>query len=629
MLSLRDVTAIPEYGLAPQGPDPAIAADREVHRALILSGSQWMGSDISQALIVSDAGELQAVDRLLGALAVGRAAALVLADFPGGDAVTWIRDAATRHRFPLLTSTRPLSAWRSGLARRVADLAADRARRHAATLGDLIAQLDTADPVGGVTRALAQALRAEVVLRGPEGIVTATPPTAPLTLASVMQRPDRPLQTTPTGLFAGTVPVGADHVLIVATDEPLGRADRNLTGHAATTLAFALAPHHREADTASVTTAVRGIRLSAFQLLMTGNATHAQRVLAGIAPGLLDVETTRVFIVDCARADREAVMADVERRLDRNALAVRCPAFHQHIIIVAPQHPEHDSEGELRSLRQTFGSSGVTVGGSPVHPLAGIGQAYGEAADALARAAHHPERTVISATRTPTLVDVLPAVPAHTWAEAFLRPILATSRSGSQILESTALAVEFRTSAAARVIGVHRNTVARRVNQVCAAVGLDPERTLDRIVLSLAIQIVSSLPQPPAPPAPHSPEADVSLHDVLTHQQVRIWADQMLRPLADDRRDLVRTLRTWVLAEFNADAAAAHLGIATKTVRSHIRAAEPLLRRDLITGLPQDRDEEDDDQRLSGLRPLTIALYATTAPGAPYPALTPRPRGGS
>lgn len=609
MFSLRDLSAIPEFGIG-----PGAGADREVHCALILSGNHWIGADIEKAVIVSNVANLRMIDRLLGTLRAGHAAGLVVADAPHEASIADIRAAAARHRFPLLTSTRSLAAWKSDLARAVLDLSVFHARRHAARLGGLLEQLKPSpDTVANIGALLARELDAEVVVRGADGILAAAPPAAPFSLASVSQHPDRPHQTTPAGLFARTVPLGADEFLIVATKDPQTRADREVVAHAATALSFALAPRPRPSEE-PFAAAVRGIRLSAFQLLMTGNATHAQRVMAGVAPGLLDSESARVFIVDCARADRDTVMAEVERTLDSHALAVRCPAYHEHIIVVVPQHPGHDAESELRGLREAFGAADVAVGGSLVHPLEAVGSAYGEAADALARAAHHPERTVITSSRTPGLVDILPAAPARAWADRFLHPILSLPKEGRQILEATAMALEFRTSAAARIIGVHRNTVARRVSQVCAGVGINPERTLDRITLSLAIHIVNTHPQ-----GRHD-HADVSLHHLLTHPQTRAWADKTLRPLADDRRDLIRTLRAWVLSEFHADATAARLGIATKTVRSHIRAAEPLLERDLITGLPQDAGEEG-EQRLSGIRPLTVALYATTPPGGAHPAL--------
>ncbi|GAA4986393.1 hypothetical protein GCM10023205_66230 [Yinghuangia aomiensis] len=607
MFSLRDLSAIAEFGIG-----AGVVADREVHCAVILSGSQWIGPSVENALVVSDLPSLGIPDRLLSTLAAGHAAGLVIAGAPDEAALADIREAAARHRFPLLTSTRPLSAWKAGLAQSVLDLSVARTRRHVARLNGLLSRLrPSPDAVDAISGLLADEFDAEVVVRGGTGILAAVPPAAPLTLASVIQRPDRPHQTTAAGLFARTVPISADQVLIVATKEPQGRAEADLITHAATALSSVLAPRPGASDE-NIAAAVRGIRLSAFQLLMTGHALHARRVMAGLAPGLLDSESARVYIVDCARADRDTVMAEVERSLDGHALAVRCPAYHEHIIVVAPQHPDSDAEQHLRRLREEFSAANVAIGGSLVHPLGGVGNAYGEAADAIARASHHPERTVIISARTPTLVDAFPAGSAYAWASTFLQPVLSLPREGRQILETTAMALEFQTSAAARIIGVHRNTVARRMAQVCAAVGVDPDRTLDRITLSLAIQIVTTYPHDTTTAGP-----PVSLHELLTHAQVRAWAEKALRPLADDRRNLVHTLRAWVLAEFNAEAAALHLGVATKTVRAHIRAAESLLERDLVTSLPREA-EDAGEQRLSGIRPLTIALYATTRPGSVY-----------
>ncbi|MEU5061284.1 MULTISPECIES: hypothetical protein [unclassified Streptomyces] len=52
-----------------------------------------------------------------------------------------------------------------------------------------------------------------------------------------------------------------------------------------------------------------------------------------------------------------------------------------------------------------------------------------------------------------------------------------------------------------------------------------------------------------------------SLHEVLSGQEVSAWAAKFLRPLAADPKDLLHTLRTWVLAEFDPDAAGAQLHV--------------------------------------------------------------------
>ncbi|WP_308343741.1 helix-turn-helix domain-containing protein [Streptomyces sp. MK37H] len=48
-------------------------------------------------------------------------------------------------------------------------------------------------------------------------------------------------------------------------------------------------------------------------------------------------------------------------------------------------------------------------------------------------------------------------------------------------------------------------------------------------------------------------------------------------------RDLHRTLRAWIDANTDAQRTARHLGLSRNTVRAHLRAAEHLLSRDLLT----------------------------------------------
>ena len=100
-----------------------------------------------------------------------------------------------------------------------------------------------------------------------------------------------------------------------------------------------------------------------------------------------------------------------------------------------------------------------------------------------------PPRVTATALRRTHQNAGLPADAARAWAARVLDPVLSMPRGGRQLLETAALAVEFEVSVAADVSGVHRNTVARRVRQVFDAVGLDHDRVLDRVVLSLAAQI--------------------------------------------------------------------------------------------------------------------------------------------
>jgi hypothetical protein len=611
MLTVRDLPAFPELGIT-----ACLAGDdREVQSAQVLSDTDWIRSTIGHALIVTHSRYLEDAERILYTLSAGGAAALVVSGTAPDTLAPALRETAAQHRLPLLTTSHSLSDWKSTLTHRVAELSVTAARRHAARLGALLDHLahPQADTVTGVAEYLSAELPGSVVVRDTSGVRAAAPPAAPVTQAAALEHPDQPQQMLD-GLHVSSVPLGAQGALVVGTPAPLGQAEAELTTCAAKVLSVAMPG--RRSDDLVVSDAVRQIRLSAFQLLMTGHAVDAQRVTASIMPGLLDPTHAQVYVTDCGRAGRALVMAQADRLFAGQALSVACPAFDNHIISVVPLVKEQEHEHTVRHLLEVFRTAGVHIGGSQPHELKQVGDAYDEALAALTRASHYPERIVIASPRPPGLADVLPVGPARSWATALLQPILTTARIRQ--LELTAMALEFRTTAASKVLGMHRNTLARRVAQTCEAVGLDPELTMHRIALSLAIQVVRMHGTQNA--AESGPPA--SLHDILVSQEVRSWADKTLRPLATDRRDLVRTLRAWVTCEFHVEQAAARVGIAPKTVRAHIQAAEHLLERDFITGIPQDLMEDHGEHRLSGIRPLTCAMYATTPPGEPYPALT-------
>ncbi|MGW4567592.1 helix-turn-helix domain-containing protein, partial [Streptomyces sp. NPDC004561] len=65
---------------------------------------------------------------------------------------------------------------------------------------------------------------------------------------------------------------------------------------------------------------------------------------------------------------------------------------------------------------------------------------------------------------------------------------------------------------------------------------------------------------------------------------LRSWADGLLGRLDGDGRDLRGTLRAWLAADANAEHTAEARGVHAQTVREHVRAAEPVLERRLLTG---------------------------------------------
>jgi hypothetical protein len=655
VLTLHDLVALPDFALTLVSG----AGHAEVAQVLVPvdPDAEWSGVVAARALVVAEPGRIGRPERLVRALAAGGAAGLVLAGTGAGvgagagagagvgaevgtgavagagvgvaaepvsaaadPAVRQLAAAAAAAGVPLLTGAHPLSAWRE-LAPRVSALTADAARRGQARLAGLLDRLpvpgaDERATVRGLAGYLSDALDAQVLVHADGEVLAAAPPAAEAALTPLLGTPPGPRQPLAGGGFAQSVLLApdGDAALVVGTAVP--EPDPVLVGYTAKALRLMVAGLRERRTSGAVDDALRGVRLSAFQLFMTGHAVAAQRVVAGIDGALMDSDTAQVFILDCGRAARDTVLAEAERVLAAQVLAVRCPAYRRHLIFLAPDRTGTRAEEGLHRLVDTFADARALLGGSLAHPLDAVPDAYGEALDCLTRAGRSPDR-VAMATRSTGVVDVLDPAAALAWATHLLRPVLTMPRGGAQILETTAMAVEFEMSATARVMGVHRNTVTRRVRQVFDAVGLDQDAILDRVVLSLAAQIVAR--HGTGAMAGRDPADVPDLHTLLGEPPLRAWAEKVLRPLADDRRDLLRTVREWVRHGCRYEPAAASLGVAAKTVRSRIRAAEPLLEQDLIDELP--RVPGESEHRLASVRPLAVALYATTEPGAPRPPL--------
>ncbi|MFJ9379310.1 hypothetical protein [Streptomyces sp. NPDC101455] len=612
MIGTRQLAADPGFGLA--GAD--YVSDREVKYVHVLSDVDGAGPlNVDGALVIFDIAVLSDCEDLFASLAAGRAAGVVVAGALTDADLRAVRNHAVRCRLPLLTSTRPHFQWKTTLAGQAKGMITEAIRLHASRLSALCGLLDSPamDMPQAIADLLSRELGAEVVVSVGGKFVAAAPAAAPFALASVLKSPNRRWQTTLAGRFARIAPLGKnpDQFLAMALKDPHGLSDKALVSHAAKLIGLALSSG--EAD---FTQALSEIRFSAFQMLMTGHVTYAQRVMASVSPGLLDEEEAQVFIISCGESSRNAVMAEVDKYLGDATLAVRCPAYPDQIINVIPKQLGHDPEEDVSRLLTAFTEAKVRVGGSSPYPLVSLGSAYAEALDALGRTMRGSEKMIVTRTKAVGLADILPADLARTWASGVLYPVL-VSPGGQEIISSVAMALEFTTTKAARILDIHRNTLHRRVANVFADIGYASDRTLDRITVSLAIQIIAALG------ADLSPDKTVSLHDVLTVKPVRDWAESFLDPLNIDDGKLLKTAREWVLAEFDVDAAGAQLGIAGRTVRHRIERAEPLMEKDLITIWPPTVDDPG-EQRLSGIRPLTVALYASALPGGIRPALNPR-----
>ncbi|NGO14361.1 hypothetical protein G5C60_43905 [Streptomyces sp. HC44] len=644
MLTLGDMCAEPDFSLRiVDGSRPA--ADRVVDAVRVLPGTSWNRDqleDVGDALLVicpAGGGRFdrqrghEAGERLLRELARQRASALaVVADRHGASAVpSAIRVSAARLNVPLLTTTKTLDEW-SALVPRLREYR----RRHAewqaeqltALLNRLPDRLADADAAAmqRVADWLAAALEAEVLVSDPQrGVLAASPTTAPATFAPLLVgRSAEPSgAASPNTRFVPLAGAGSATVLAVTARRSFDDAGTDLTRHAAKVLGLidqADRRHHQVAD------AERELKLSVFQLLMIGEEAAAQRVMTPLAPGLLDMESMRVYVIDCAEEDREITARLGERAVADHALLVRCPAFN-HLIVIDPARDGAPGNAYATSDLPS-GTSGTTsgtsetaealrrivislpshrMGGSRVHELGEVADAYEEARNALAQASRLPDRVALAEDRM-HLVDVLPPKTARRWAGTLLHPLLTLPMSRrDQLLRTLDLGLEVRHKAAGRLLGIHRNTVTHRMNTCFDLLGLDRDSVLNQIVVSAALKIVIAHGHDDL-----STDLEADFTAMVSTPEVRAWAESFLRPLKDDSRDLLRTLRAWLENDTHVESTATALDISPVTVRAHLRTAAPLIQRELTLDLDGDTLPDDDEHVLSGVRPLAFALHATT-----------------
>nr|WP_168506167.1 helix-turn-helix domain-containing protein [Streptomyces sp. S1D4-11]QIY94069.1 hypothetical protein HEP87_08435 [Streptomyces sp. S1D4-11] len=194
-----------------------------------------------------------------------------------------------------------------------------------------------------------------------------------------------------------------------------------------------------------------------------------------------------------------------------------------------------------------------------------------------------------------------------------------------QLVRTLELGLEFPHTAVGRLLGIHRNTVTHRISKGFGLLGLDRGQVLNRVVVSTALQVVVKYGHDA-----HSADPGADFSAMVSAPEVRAWADSFLEPLRADRRDLLRTLRVWLENDTHTGRTAAALDLAPVTVRSHLRAAAPLIQRDLPVGPDETEalDGNEHEQALSGVRPLAFALHAVHRPPLPAARLSPPLTGG-
>ncbi|MGW3267867.1 helix-turn-helix domain-containing protein [Streptomyces sp. NPDC001056] len=369
----------------------------------------------------------------------------------------------------------------------------------------------------------------------------------------------------------------ASAVLAVARREPFDRHTTEILGHTAGVLELLLRERELAHADHRLRQATADLRLAILQLLMVEDTVSARRVAAGLWPGLLESDTARVYVIEGSAGERDRLAEDCGAATRGGALVVRCPAVDEHVIVLGPAA---EVEERLRSLVAV--RPGTYLGGSPRQRLALTATAYGQAVTALAVARFSPERAAVYAERTRPARLMDPAA-LHAWSAALLRPLdTLPYHVRAELLATTRLGLEFTAVSTAKVLGVSRNTVRARMDRVAALLGADFSALAVRAVAHIALNTEAA--HGPYDPEGNAPAAPVTFADLLGGDALRGWAQGLLGRLDGDGRDLRGTLRAWLAADANAGPAAEARGVHAQTVREHVRAAEPVLERRLLSG---------------------------------------------
>ncbi len=558
---------------------------------------------------------VRTLDHLIRLLDRRKAAGLVIGT-PGHDLGT-LPDAtlaaANRLELPLLATSAEATAWdhvNEDLRLRRAQFAERQVAHLDGLLNRLPARLADPTAVRRIADWLSVALDAEVLVTSARrGVLAAAPDSAPATLAHAVITGAHGAQGAPSGAMHTRIvsispgapgtpgfPDGEDEArLAIASHTPFDGAATALIQHAAKLLG--LCDQARREHQARTQTP-RAVRHAAFQLLMRGETVLAQVVYTGAAQALLDTDTARVFVVDTGPQEREATLSWCERALAEQAIVSPCPGKPKHILILDPVRESGRVETVLKEM--IAARDGHLMGQSRPHPLAETAVGYLEALTAVGDAAGTPHRIRLGGSKA-KFAPLLPRRAAKAWAAALMSPLLddfpGRGDERKLLLETLPTALSFKHTEAAGGLGVHRNTVTQRLNRAGKILSLDLRGSAnDRILTLLALDILA-LPQPDTTPetdtpalphpdtaAPSRPPTFAALMAAAAEDGgPTAWAEERLRPVREDQRDLVETLCVWLEKNLSTRETARALGLSEATVRNHTRDAAGLLGMDFST----------------------------------------------
>ncbi|GGV27180.1 hypothetical protein GCM10010495_49090 [Kitasatospora herbaricolor] len=598
MSTLKFAISVPDVGLRFVEDPPAVQMERPSAGVFVLAPAHLPERDKTRHQIVivqpddPRLTDCRHLTDLMSLLVAGQATGLAVALRDGTEAADEVRREAHRHGVPLLTIGPEPAKWMC-LHRALTDDHHSRMQRTADLHSQLIEQLRHLGRAEGTQRIvswLASVSDAEVTLttaRGtkvaaaPENAARATAPAreqiAELAAAgkgrsAALDLPDgRQMRlftvgsTSPAPVLAVTC-----HSFCVEVSAALARV--------LDLLAARLALEEAERRQSRLQSGEHVVREAVFSLLMAGQVNAAKSAAVGLDPGTLDAGIARTFILKVPPPQRPPIVQQCHDEIGTKAVITACPTHPDRIVILVPSTIGDIEARTLSTLvTHTRTAPHRFLGGSALHTLDETPTAYQDAARALTVAERLPGRVHCYVTEV-QLAYVLDQQHASTWATHLLHPLLELPESRREpLLATLRLGLVFPPAATARMLGTHRNTAARRMTEAAALLGVDLQDVWQRALVGLALQVRAET-------AHLRPDADAPvLADILDTPEVRRWAHEFLGRLDTDRRPLRETLTAWMRAKTRIEDTAQLLGLNPATVRIHLRSAEELLQRRLLT----------------------------------------------
>ncbi|MER6400108.1 helix-turn-helix domain-containing protein [Kitasatospora sp. NPDC001603] len=604
MSTLKFATSLHDADLRFVGDPPAAHTDRPLEGVYLWGPEQVLHPDRTRhQLVIIEADDPRLSDGqqltdLMTHLALRQAAGLAVAAPATTEITTDVRSAAHRHAVPLLTVSPQPAAWMR-LHRAVTEEVHRRILRTARLHSQLIDQvrhLGRSDGTQRIISWLASTMDAEITLTTPRGaVLAAVPESAPTTMVPAGARIaelaaagrgrsaaiDLPHGRRQIRLFT----VGATRpapVLAVACEDLCPEISAAMA-RVLDLLAARLAIEEADRGRSRLQCSEHVVRGAILNLLMTGQVSAARSAATSLAPETLDDGVARTLILKVPRAQRLAIIMQCHQAIGNRAIVSGCPTHGDRIIVLIPSTAGDLESKTIRSL-VTFTQAAPEryLGGSSLHTLDETASAYRDAARALAVAERTSSRVHLYISEV-QLAHVLDQLHAGAWARHQLRPLLELpDNRRDQLLTTLGLGLLFTPAATARTLGTHRNTVARRLADAAALLGIDLQDVWQRALIGLALEVWAATAH-----LQQDPDALV-VTDILDTAPVRQWAERFLGRLDSDRRQLRETLSAWIQAKARIEDTAHLVGLHPATVRVHLRSAEQLLQRRLLTNTTSD-----------------------------------------